>query len=218
MANFIPSKHEASEYNNGVQYVDGNGVQPTTINKLIESALYSQGVSENAQTISNNALDKVEEVINQQIVSPSGNYQNMSVGKATNDENGNNIANQFSEIWKKIYPVGAYYISNENTSPASIFGGSWSPITGRFLYANAGNGTGGTNALIARMTLDGEGRTRAQFATTTSWDSSYYAEPSSGKGGDSKYIGITSGVVITGQNTDEVLPPYKTVYAWRRTA
>lgn len=31
--------------------------------------------------------------------------------------------------------VGAIYISDSNTSPTSLFGGSWTPITGRFLLA-----------------------------------------------------------------------------------
>lgn len=37
------------------------------------------------------------------------------------------------------YPVGAYYISSNSTSPASLFGGTWTQITNRFIYA-AGSG------------------------------------------------------------------------------
>lgn len=44
-----------------------------------------------------------------------------------------------------IYPVGAYYMSDSSTSPASLFGGAWSALTGRFLYCNNGTGTGGSN-------------------------------------------------------------------------
>lgn len=55
MANFIPSKKEATDFNNGVQYVgknealgiEGDRVQAETINNLIESALYSQEMAEN---------------------------------------------------------------------------------------------------------------------------------------------------------------------------
>lgn len=28
-----------------------------------------------------------------------------------------------------FYPVGAFYISNKNTSPSSLFGGTWSQVT-----------------------------------------------------------------------------------------
>lgn len=43
------------------------------------------------------------------------------------------------------YPVGALYISYQSTSPASLFGGSWSQISGRFLYCTTNVGTGGNN-------------------------------------------------------------------------
>ena len=44
-----------------------------------------------------------------------------------------------------IYPVGSYYMSSSSTSPASLFGGAWSALTGRFLYCDNGTGTGGSN-------------------------------------------------------------------------
>ena len=37
-----------------------------------------------------------------------------------------------------VYPVGAIFQSTSNTSPASLFGGSWTAIQDRFLY---GSGT-----------------------------------------------------------------------------
>ena len=45
------------------------------------------------------------------------------------------------KIISKIYPVGAIYMSEKNASPASLFGGSWSQIKERFLYAAAASGT-----------------------------------------------------------------------------
>ena len=46
------------------------------------------------------------------------------------------------------YPVGAYYMSSDSTSPAKLFGGTWTQITNRFIFA-AGpgysvNSTGGS--------------------------------------------------------------------------
>ena len=47
----------------------------------------------------------------------------------------------------KVYPVGAIYMSVNNTSPADLFGGTWEEITGRFLLgrstAHAAGSTGG---------------------------------------------------------------------------
>lgn len=37
------------------------------------------------------------------------------------------------------YPVGAYYMSSNGTSPAVLFGGTWTQITNRFIFA-AGSG------------------------------------------------------------------------------
>ena len=44
-----------------------------------------------------------------------------------------------------IYPIGSYYISNNNTPPAELFGGTWTQLTGRFLYATTSTSTGGSN-------------------------------------------------------------------------
>ena len=38
-------------------------------------------------------------------------------------------------ILSKVYPVGAIYISVSSTSPATLFGGTWERIQGKFLLA-----------------------------------------------------------------------------------
>lgn len=48
MANFIPSKKIASEFNNGTQYLDGDAVQAKTVNDVIESQLWTQALATNA--------------------------------------------------------------------------------------------------------------------------------------------------------------------------
>ncbi|MDU6384151.1 MAG: hypothetical protein E6566_02520, partial [Eggerthella sp.] len=55
----------------------------------------------------------------------------------------------WSHGWRKsaleAYPVGALYLSFSATSPASLFGGTWAQISGRFLRAASGTGTGGSD-------------------------------------------------------------------------
>lgn len=46
-----------------------------------------------------------------------------------------------SDILDMVYPVGSYYISHSNTSPATLFGGTWARIEGRMLYGCATTGT-----------------------------------------------------------------------------
>lgn len=63
MAEFTPSKKTAQDFNDGVEYVDGQGnetgdaVQAETINNLVESALYSQQQAENAANTASSAVD-----------------------------------------------------------------------------------------------------------------------------------------------------------------
>lgn len=57
----------------------------------------------------------------------------------------------YVNLGQVMYPVGAIYQSWSSTSPASLFGGSWSQITEKFLYcANSAGGTGGAST----VTLD----------------------------------------------------------------
>lgn len=119
----------------------------------------------------------------------------------------------YSDVWKKIYPVGAVYISYVSTSPASLFGGTWTAITGRFPYFNAGTSTGGSNThtlttaqipshrhdvLGSSLDIDGQGDTRYGYVLT---------------GSETTYTDYTGG----GESHNN-MPAYQTLYAWRRTA
>lgn len=45
---------------------------------------------------------------------------------------------QISEMVKEMHPVGSYYWSSDSTSPSSLFGGSWTQVTGeKYLYCNS---------------------------------------------------------------------------------
>ena len=52
----------------------------------------------------------------------------------------------YVNLGQVMYPVGAIYQSWSSTSPANLFGGSWSQITEKFLYcSNSAGGTGGAS-------------------------------------------------------------------------
>lgn len=42
-----------------------------------------------------------------------------------------------TSLFDLIYPVGAVYISMNNTSPATLFGGSWTKVEGKFLLGTS---------------------------------------------------------------------------------
>lgn len=51
-------------------------------------------------------------------------------------------------LWKKIklaaYPVGSIYVSTSGTSPATLFGGTWEQIQGRFLLGASSSHSAGS--------------------------------------------------------------------------
>lgn len=55
----------------------------------------------------------------------------------------------FKRIFNLIYPIGSIYLSENSTSPATLFGGTWTQIKDKFLLTagdtyKAGN-TGGSS-------------------------------------------------------------------------
>lgn len=121
------------------------------------------------------------------------------------------------------YPVGAIYISVNNTSPASLFGGTWEVINDRFLLAGSAKNykygsTGG--AATVTLTKDQMPQHQHQFSripitsNELTTGNNYFTERST-----------TSGKLVN-QNTETQgntkahnnMPPYLSVYMWKRTA
>ena len=70
--------------------------------------------------------------------------------------NKNNIetkADFKKELLEKVYPIGSYYWSSSNISPSNIFGGSWTKINGRFLFASDNSHYVGETGGQERVTL-----------------------------------------------------------------
>ena len=66
-----------------------------------------------------------------------------------------------ANIFLSIYPVGSIYISTSSTNPGTLFGGTWSQITDRFLLAagssyTAGNTGGAKTANISHTHTTGD--------------------------------------------------------------
>lgn len=113
------------------------------------------------------------------------------------------------------FPVGYIYQSYNSTSPANIYGGSWTQITGRFLYCDNGTWTGGSNThTLSISEMPNHGHPNA----VPNWAALYI----SGQG-TTRYGSVLDGSWHT---TDSVgggqphnnMPAYQTCYAWRRTA
>ena len=72
-----------------------------------------------------------------------------NIDKSLKDINKNNIKSneeiskikiEFKkDLLEKVYPIGSYYWSSSDISPQTLFGGIWTKIKGRFLFASDGN-------------------------------------------------------------------------------
>lgn len=125
-------------------------------------------------------------------------------------------------ILEAVYPVGSIYMSVNSTSPATLFGGTWKAIQGKFLLGADGNtykagSTGGEAAhTLTESEMpshkhsiwfpnDGGEQSAAIGYPDTGSKNTYYAEASktSGTGGGAAHNNM---------------PPYLAVYIWKRTA
>ena len=139
-----------------------------------------------------------------------------------------------AEIMLTLYPVGAVYISANSTSPASLLGGTWEQIHGRFLLASGSPNANTDNlfgAIIGGWSAN-SGSTGGQDYHTLTVDElpshtheSQYVKPEAGYAAagmmgsteanwwSSDYIRATGG----GQKHNN-MPPYLAVNMWKRVS
>lgn len=135
---------------------------------------------------------------------------------------------QPSDILNLIYPVGAIYISYNSTSPATLFGGSWTRIQGCFLLsASEGYPVGSeggevqhklTQAELPAYQLSVTAGENLVKSRTGSDPAAYTATAQSGWGlpnWNVVSVAVASGGSDQPHNN---MPPYLAVYMWRRTA
>lgn len=139
------------------------------------------------------------------------------------------------------YPVGAIYMSTSSTSPASLFGGSWTQIQNQFLLA-AGSGysagsTGGStthshsygiryNSFYATFVGDDTTAIRTLTYNGTSetgykdsiWVQDVSTKRNSGLSSGSTSTSSASYLNRTTTSGNSNMPPYLAVYVWKRTA
>ena len=60
-------------------------------------------------------------------------------------KNGGESGPSLQELLDVVYPVGAIYLSTVAVDPATLFGGPWERITGRFLLAATDGGSSGAS-------------------------------------------------------------------------
>ena len=122
-----------------------------------------------------------------------------------------------------VYPVGSIYMSTNNVGPQELFGGTWEQIEDRFLLAAGSTYSAGSTGGEAshKLTVDelpnynlsqgGSYRKGACLAQT--YNGIQLSE--STNDGAIPSLGVNSKGKDKAHNN---MPPYLTVYVWKRTA
>ena len=139
-----------------------------------------------------------------------------------------------------VYPVGSIYISYNDTSPASLFGGEWYRIESRFLYGCASDGTPGLTGgsrdhqhdwslvfapYYGGLVGEANGICAGKYDTdgnmtlaTGSWHSNASMSRNSGLSAGATNTTISRQQVTGTTKVGSNMPPYINVAIWRRTA
>lgn len=125
-----------------------------------------------------------------------------------------------AEIMLALYPVGAVYISANSTSPASLFGGTWESIGGRFLI--------GADATYEAGSMGGNNTIQINKENMPYWSLFANAVNQDGMWSYGKWAdhSAKSGDILARHNADlgdtgqpiDNMPPYLAVYMWKRVS
>lgn len=145
-------------------------------------------------------------------------------------------------VWKDyidvVYPIGSIYMSHDTTSPADLFGGTWSKVNGtNYLRLNSSNttagGTGGSSSVSHnhqlpigwdRMTHNSE--TRIWGWNDASGNPNFGSNVFSlqawqllgNNGANIKLISGAARMAVSQDTSISITPTYWTVNLWYRTA
>lgn len=130
-----------------------------------------------------------------------------------------------------VYPVGAYYLSGSSTEPGSIIGGTWEQIKGKFLFASDDVLTNGVITTAGTYHVGATGGEATHTLTIEEMPAhSHDVELGlNWSPGNYQYLvqysneGSPKGRALSTLNTGggkshNNMPPYLTVYMWKRIA
>ena len=151
-------------------------------------------------------------------------------------------------IWDLVYPVGSIYMTYLDINPNTQFGGTWTKLSGAFIYGSTGSGSKGGTGNTGTTTNTGKASGNTGSTTLTAAQSGlpshkhsfkYYGFAAAGGGNangiaynatNTNFIGNdTAGMYDAGGtnatqghthtlNSHQHTIPYIEVYIWKRTA
>ena len=150
-----------------------------------------------------------------------------------------------SDMALSIYPVGSIYMSVNDANPSTLFGGTWERITGKFLLAATDSGSSGASQAAgntggsathsittSEMPTHSHSISQQYLHRVDSTDNNYanFGDGGSLSGWDLQMASTNNAGVtrlgIPAHNTNDsgsgtamsIMPPYLSVYVWKRTA
>lgn len=164
----------------------------------------------------------------------------IAIGKVAEKDNVVEIANNWElEIHGKklidyIYPIGSIYMSVNATSPANLFGGSWTQLKDRFLLGagstyTAGSTGGAATHKLTVAEMPSHNHSFKDGSHTFLWGQNktnnvYLNNASAVAGKTPGNSAMTSQNIWNSTNSSgntsahNNMPPYLAVYMWKRTA
>lgn len=122
-------------------------------------------------------------------------------------------------VGNELYPVGSIYMSTENTSPASMFGGTWEQIKDKFLLSSGDTYSAGATGGEAThtLTLNEMPRHSHQVYVGTTGEAGDIPSITNAVRSDVKMPNwFTYTVEEGGSQAHNNMPPYLVVYCWKR--
>ena len=127
-------------------------------------------------------------------------------------------------VVERDHPVGSLYFSENPTSPAELYGGTWERIEGKFIMGASdtypAGSTGGSATVIIGKTNLPNVRLNVETVYATSASGNYYDTVSlAGRSDASGSFSRTGRTSPLGDGTPlNILPPYYSAHIWRRVA
>lgn len=128
-------------------------------------------------------------------------------------------------VLDNVYPVGSIYMNVNSTNPGTLFGGTWEQIQGKFLLGMSSSYPAGSSGGEAKHTL-----TETELPSispklcvgTNPNEWLGYINTNAIKSNGLATIGYQDGTALTtpfgGNQAHNNMPPYLSVYIWKRTA
>jgi len=148
------------------------------------------------------------------------------------DEDGNLVVNSITTnqasqtpieslaICNLIYPIGSIYMSTSSVNPSNLFGGTWEQLKDRFLLGTGdvygSDVTGGESEHT--LTIDEIPSHKPEILLDTNDGTVYGSAMKWNVASNCRYYAGDAFLTIGGNQSHNNMPPYLTVYMWKRTA